>query len=137
MRGLILAGVAAWLLAGCAAPPPPQPVYLPESAYVQSGERTRTSADLDMTQRQMKLLQDRLGVTWSPTEGATIRAEIERLKARVDELELALAGMPAVERSNATTQPASSYGASPVYTGPRGGRYTISPSGNKQYIRRR
>ena len=138
-----MAGIVALLLAGCAVPRPAPAVYVQAITVEQNAERARTMSDLDMTKRQLKLLQDRPAITRSPIEEQRTRAEIVQLEARIDELELKLAEMPALDRSGA--EPMSSVGAgtgasyigSPVYTGPRGGRYKISPSGKKQYIRRK
>jgi hypothetical protein len=69
-------------------------------------------------------------------------AQILALRARVGEG--ATTSSPAVAeekppKTSASPDPATGTTSSgrTVHTGPRGGQYTISPSGNKQYIRRR
>ena len=141
MRRLILSLAAVLVLAGCANRQPPPRAIAPTVSSAPARDWRITESDLKMSRMQRKMLQDRLGVTRSPDEGASIREELARLDARIDELEGELAGRPAVD-STATTPPSVGtgsgyYGSSPVYTGPRGGRYTITPSGKKSYIKRK
>jgi hypothetical protein len=59
--------------------------------------------------------------------------EVEALEKRLEEVEKRIA-----EAEGRMYEPTSSVGGSgTVYTGPRGGRYTISPSGKKVYQRRK
>ena len=68
--------------------------------------------------------------------------EIDRLKKEIEDLEARIAELEQQDRELKTTPNAvNPYGmpgtGGAVHTGPRGGRYTISPSGKKQYLRRR
>ncbi len=125
------------LAGGCAAPVSRTSYYTPEPAAAAGPSVTVLRADLDVSRKQLQGLQDRLGRTYSPTEGEILRAEIDALKKRIEELEAQLAQEPSQISPSYQATPGRNYGTSPVYTGPRGGRYTITPSGKKSYIRRK
>ena len=72
---------------------------------------------------------------------ASAADDIELLKREIVELETRLASLEKsiAEQESAISRP-STYtptGSGTVYTGSRGGRYTITPSGNKSYTRRK
>ena len=68
---------------------------------------------------------------------ATLQSEIDALEAEITALE---ARLVEVNRKITTTElrpdTPSQAGGGTVHTGPRGGRYTISPSGKKVYKKR-
>lgn len=139
MRAISILLIAfAALAGGCTTPVYTTSYATPEPAVATTPSMTVARSDLDVSRKQLKGLEDRLGRTSSPAEGEVLRGEIEALKKRIEELEEQIGQAPSqVSPAAYQVTPARSYGASPVYTGPRGGRYTIGPSGKKSYIRRK
>lgn len=121
--------IAIAALIGCAAP---APYTAPTHDLQNSVYTSRTDA---------ANLRNSLAERRKTLAAASATEDIERLRKEVTELEVRLA---ALERSiteqelaiSRSTIPTPS-GAGTVYTGPRGGRYTITPSGKKSYIRRK
>lgn len=113
-------------LVGCTAPSGPPMNHsgtaVSSASYRVSLERARADRDARKAQlRESKLQED-----------------IDRLTAEIRELELRIAGLESqvadVERREREAAAAYSRPASSgCYTGPRGGRYTISKSGKKNY----
>lgn len=111
------------MLAGCAAPNGPQTGssggYASSSSYRASLERARSERDERKRRLNEAGLQDEVDV---------IAKEIYELELRISELERQVEDAERKESSAA-----SSARASGCYTGPRGGRYTITSSGKKNY----
>lgn len=70
-------------------------------------------------------------------QDASDSAEIARLEDEIADLEQRIAELERQLAQPTATTTSGGYSPGPVYTGPRGGKYTISPSGKKQYIKRK
>lgn len=117
---LALAGVVLISLqAGCASPPQSWP-----PAYVAQ-ERQVLDAQLGSARTKQNELTARRRI-------ATRQAEIDELQRQLDELQQEIADLERrisnLEQKNATTT-----GAQGRHIGPRGGCYTITKSGKKNY----
>ena len=130
--------IAAALLTACAAPPPAAPWDGPASAsFKELATGVRAKISYLREQREHATLQEEI---------ARLEREIEELEARLIALEQEDAAAEQARAAIAASVPTGagvgqssrgSLGTGPVYTGPRGGRYTITPSGKKSYIRRK
>lgn len=113
------------LVAGCAAPPATPYTYQP--APVRS--------DVAVKKSEAASIRQSVGRKRAEQQEAKLQDEIERLEAEIDALE---DRAEALEKEVAAAEGRSYVAPSrTVYTGPRGGRYTISPSGKKVYQRRK
>lgn len=113
------------LLVGCSTPSLPPANYsgstMSSATYRVSLERARADRDARKAQLQMSKLQEEID---------RLTAEIRELELRISDLESQVANAERRERDAAVySRPASSG----CYTGPRGGRYTITKSGKKNY----
>lgn len=113
--------------AGCATPYSPSS-YLPQSTARYSLQTDAQALRYNLSQRRKELAQ-----TAQQAEAQQLREEIEALELRLLEVERQLAN----DVSNVAPSGTGYTGSGPIYTGPRGGRYTIGPSGRKNYIRRK
>jgi TolA-binding protein len=124
MRVLFVAAVVL-SLAGCAAPygiqPRPSESYVSSSTYKASLANARSERDARRRQLSESKLQDEID---------RLNKEIRELELRISELEWQVEDAERKERAAATSSSPSSSGC---FTGPRGGRYTITPSGKKNY----
>jgi len=118
------------LLMGCASPPSPVSYGIVSAPVAHSRQS-------DAVELRGRLTSKRADLSKAQTQ-----KEIDELKAEIAALELRLSELEkAMEASNTQTT-APTYGGSrgsgsgTVHTGPRGGRYTITPSGNKSYKKR-
>lgn len=131
-RVLVLAG--SLLLAACAAPPM-RDGYTNSAARASAAAVTEARrADKERNSRAIAEREERLART-------TDQAEIERLRAEIAALAARVAAIEDEERTAGSSAPASSSASAPAssgatYVGPRGGVYTISPSGRKVYKKR-
>lgn len=124
--------LTALFLVGCATPSlPAPPAY---GSIVSQPEKT------GLLQADAQAIRSNLVKRRAELKVARLQAEIDQLKDEISALEIRLTD---VERKIAALEPAVSSpataytGSGTVHTGPRGGRYTIGPSGNKNYIRRK
>lgn len=126
MRLFIIGAALATLVACAPAHPPAYTPYSPAPAAL-------SAPPAGLTQSRSALLEkkQRLEVARQQEEIDQLNKEIQELEARIAELER----QAEPSKSAETRTPTGANGA--VRTGPRGGRYTISPSGKKQYIRRK
>lgn len=124
MRNLIAAALVL-ALAGCAAPYAPPPgaseSYSSAAELRVSLERTRAERDV----RKRELFEAR-----QQDEIDRLKRELRELELRVSELEWRVED---AERKARYAVPSSTTSSSGCYTGPRGGRYTITRSGKKNY----
>lgn len=111
-------------LGGCAVPYATQSgtsgSYASAATYRATLERTRADRDARKRQLSESKLQDEID---------RLTKEIRELELRVSELEWQVEDAERRESAAALSSPSSSG----CYTGPRGGRYTISKSGKKNY----
>lgn len=119
-------------LVGCATPDP----YIRPSYETTSSQAEQRA----LLQTDAQALRSNLYKRRAELKVAKLQSEIDQLKDEIAALEIRLAD---VERKIAASESAvpsaaTGYtGSGAVHTGPRGGRYTIGPSGNKNYIRRK
>lgn len=126
----LLSALAIFLVVGCATPPP--------AAYPAAA--SNNAAYIAIQRSDAAKLRENISNAQTRRSLARLQAEIDALEEEIEALEERLAD---VEKRIATAEgrqyvpaaPPSGSGA--VHTGPRGGRYTISPSGNKVYKKRR
>lgn len=125
MRVLIATALVLSLV-GCAAPSGPPMNHsgskVSSATYRATLERARADRDARKAQLRESKQQE----------------EIDRLIAEIRELELRIAGLETqVADADRREREAAFYNSNPAssgcYTGPRGGRYTISRSGKKNY----
>lgn len=120
MRIVVAAMVTA--LVGCAAPYAQQSTFQTTSAASYRASLFDARAERDSRKRRLS--------------EARLQEEIDRLAKEIRELELRISELEwqvedAERRESVTTPPSTP--SSGCYTGPRGGRYTISKSGKKNY----
>lgn len=118
------------VFAGCAAPPPTA-FPLPSSGnatYIAAQKSDATKLRENISQARARRSDVKL-----QSEIDALEEEIRALEERLAEVEKRIAAAEGTQYVPA----AASSGSGTVYTGPRGGRYTISPSGNKVYQKRR
>lgn len=112
------------LLTGCAEPRSPQASssgsYASSSTYKTSLASAKSERDARARQLSESKLQDEID---------RLTKEIRELNLRISELERQVDDAERAERAASSTAPSSSG----CYTGPRGGRYTITKSGKKNY----
>lgn len=131
----ILATSLLALLVGCAAPVSTVTSYSSD----QPGQTARRS-DASELRTKLNGLYEQRKLASLQAEMDRLDKEIAELKARLDALEAAIAEAETRQVTTPAVAPSGSgyrAGSGPVYTGPRGGQYTITPSGNKSYIRRK
>lgn len=124
MRVLITTALVLSLV-GCATPSGPPMNHsgsmMSSATYRASLERAQADRDARKAQLRESKLQE----------------EIDRLTAEIRELELRITGLESqvadADRREREAAFYSSPASSGCYTGPRGGRYTISRSGKKNY----
>lgn len=123
MRFLIAAILLA--LAGCAAPPP--------VPYGQAGNQLIYSQrdDLQKVRKEIDARKKKLETAKLKEEIEQLNKEIADLNNQMAALEKRIADAEKAQANTAYTAPSSG-----VQVGPRGGVYTISPSGNKVYKKR-
>lgn len=131
MRKMTLSALALAILAGCAAGPRQQPATFAPSAGASATASSGWATETD-TQRVRAALanrRDRLKLQLLQEELDALRKEIAELEARLEVLEK--------RDSEQTATPSPTYTPSgATHVGPRGGVYTISPSGKKVYKKR-
>ena len=133
MRALKI-GVAVLVLTSCATSPD----------FQKEHERVVSSLS-EARNREVNLIAENIALKWQveklAQEIGEANAQIVALRARVGEGAATLSPAVAEETPPKTSTRDSATGTTSsgrtVHTGPRGGQYTISPSGNKQYIRRK
>lgn len=125
MRGLIAIALV-MSLAGCAAPQAPAQAA-PGSSYSSAAtfraSLARARVERDVRKRQLREAKQQ-------EEIDLLTREVRELELRVSELEWRL---EEAERRERLAMPSSTPSSSGCYTGPRGGRYTITKSGKKNY----
>lgn len=127
----IAATLLVLILVGCVAPPPATPYAAPAASATYIASQRSDALKLH---DHLAAARDRRKVATVQDEVAKLDDEIESLEARLIEVERRISQAEASSYAPAAT---SSSGTGPVYTGRRGGRYTISPSGKKVYQKRR
>lgn len=117
---MLVASSTVLALCGCAAPPSPQ-------QYTQSAASLKQERDVlraDLAERKTKRSK------------TSLQSEIDRLNDEVHDLEsriAALEGRIRTEELRAKTQYIAPTSSSGCITGARGGSYTITKSGKKNY----
>ncbi|MDD2711330.1 MAG: hypothetical protein PHU77_00280 [Simplicispira sp.] len=121
--------IAIAALIGCAAPAPyTAPTSdLQKSVYISRADATNVRNLLIERRRTLATASTSADIDSFKKEVAELEARLAALEKSIAEQELAI--------SRSTTYTPGGTGT--VHTGPRGGRYTITPSGNKSYIRRK
>lgn len=120
---LLLAAAGLVLLVGCASPyQPPPPSYM-VNIPGERAELTAKRTDLDAKRR-------RLASSKVKEEIEALQAEIAELEKRIAALELKIANAEKEAAARQVAMPASKPG---THRGPRGGCYTITKSGKKNY----
>lgn len=120
MKFLIVATLLA--LAGCAAPPPVTYGHAGNQAiYSQRDDLQKVRKEIDARKKKL--------------ETAKLKEEIEQLNKEIADLNKQMAALEKriADAEKAQATPAYAAPSSAVHVGPRGGIYTISPSGNKVY----
>lgn len=134
---LIFVFFALLSLAGCVQQPI-QPSYqdYDSSTYTQAvqdlyvAKGRRTSA-----QRERDAIKKRLEVSKLNDEIEQLQHQLEKLEEDLRQLEIDIAtAQQRVDNLKPTSSLSSS--SDTVHTGPRGGRYVITPSGKKRYLKR-
>lgn len=121
----VIFGVALVLsLIGCAAPAVPQYGTTGNYAYAAKARTSLEEAKAERDARKRQLSEAKL-----QHEIDRLAKELRELEAQVSILESQVAD---AERKHQAAVPASSSSLG-CHTGPRGGRYTISKSGKKNY----
>lgn len=132
LKTAILLAIAA--LSGCAAPQHQPYTPYPTAAYQRSIEDVNVATSkVERVKRKQReaALKKELAITQEELEAA--KREIDEL---TEELRKAEEGLKAAEAKRDMNNNANSSGSNQVHTGPRGGQYTISPSGKKVYKKR-
>lgn len=119
------------ILVGCAAGPAGSPYAAPPTAAAYLATQRGDALKL---REHLAAARERRNVATLQEDLSKLEEEIQALEARLTEVEKRIAQGEGRSYEPPAT---SSSGAGPVYTGPRGGRYTISPSGKKVYQKRR
>jgi hypothetical protein len=137
----ILAALLA--MTACATIRPPQTQYSQPSAattrtpaassqaYAPAASPELSTSHARLT--QLKLDREKKQATASIAELAELNNEIAALELRVAELESGISSS-ATPRPGTDSATATTSGGQVVHTGPRGGEYVITKSGNKRYI---
>lgn len=127
----ILPALAILFLVGCAASAPPAN----QAAGSTASYITTQRSDAAKLRENISGAQTRRAAARLQTEIDALEEEIRALEARLADVEKRIANVEG--RQYVPTQTYSGSGTGTVHTGPRGGQYTISPSGNKVYQKRR
>lgn len=137
MRAILIA-VAALLLSGCVTNPAQQAAHeeaLGALAKARTREVDLIAENLALKHQVEKLAQE---VGEAQARITSLTAQLEAAAATRDVERAAPAVRPtSSSKPAAVDTPSSSRGSGEIHTGPRGGQYRITPSGNKSYIRRR
>jgi len=119
---LLLAAAGLFLVVGCASPYQAKPIYMVNVVEARE-ELTAKRGELEIKKR-------RLSSSKLENEIAALRAEIAELEKRIEALELSIAHS---EKEIEKAKQAGASGSSGTHRGPRGGCYTITKSGKKNY----
>lgn len=131
MKTIILLISLITISAGCATPPTQPAGYTPATTNYQGNTASyKNSLETLKRRKQEAELRKELAKTQEELEEA--KRDIEELRKELEKIE---AEIKAEEAKKTNTYTPSS-GSGTVYTGPRGGQYTISPSGKKVYKKR-